>query len=169
MICVPCSDKDPEEKILRDYFDYIKKIAWRYAGRGAEVEDLEQEASMGLITLARKCPPNEKLSNYIRKRLPGQVRDAAHRYRYPDLHCELTEAHKEAIPAPKKHIPIDFIDLLERNFSESDLFIIWALSWGCTQKEIAEKLNKTQQSIHYRLTKIRKHLQDLLRRYWDME
>ena len=58
MICVPCSDKDPEEKILRDYFDYIKKIAWRYAGRGAEVEDLEQEASMGLITLARKCPPN---------------------------------------------------------------------------------------------------------------
>ncbi len=155
------------KNIIRKNIDLIEKTARRYTGRGADFEDLQQEACLALIHLVQKRPLEScnDIGEYLRKRLPGRVRDAARRHRYEEHNCALTEAHEVSIPAPTKHLPVDLIDLIERNFSKLDCFIIRHLFYGYTQKEISKKINRTQQCVHYRIKKIRKRLDELLRRY----
>jgi DNA-directed RNA polymerase specialized sigma24 family protein len=133
---------------------FIEITARRYVGRGAEFEDLKQEGIIAYLSLIQKCPPEKSKKEYISKRLPGRVRDAARRYRRTPYACEFTPQLEVVMAAPRKNLPIEYIDML--------LFL------GYTQKEIAEKLQRTQQAVSARIKKIRRKTRNILHRYWPL-
>lgn len=147
---------------------FIEITARRYVGRGAEFEDLKQEGIIAYLSLIQKCPPEKSKKEYISKRLPGRVRDAARRYRRTPYACEFTPQIEVVMAVPRKNLPIEYIDMLERYFTREELFLIHALFLGNTQKEIAEKLQRTQQAVSARIKKIRRKTRNILRRYWPL-
>ena len=71
------------EAELEAYAPLVRSVAWRYAGRGAEFEDLVQEGCLALLVLIPRCPDRRWLARYLKTNLPGYVRDAAARMRKP--------------------------------------------------------------------------------------
>ena len=70
-----------KEELIAKYEPLVKATAKRYAGRGAEYEDLVQEGYLALLILNEKCTDKEWLTAFIARRLPGYVRTAAQRLR----------------------------------------------------------------------------------------
>ena len=71
------------EAELEAYAPLVRSVAWRYAGRGVEFEDLVQEGCLALLVLIPRCQDRRWLARYLKTNLPGYVRDAAARMRKP--------------------------------------------------------------------------------------
>ena len=78
-----CCEACGVEAELEAYAPLVRSVAWRYAGRGAEFEDLVQEGCLALLVLIPRCPDRRWLARYLKTNLPGYVRDAAARMRKP--------------------------------------------------------------------------------------
>ena len=146
--------------LLLKYMPFARKAAWRYAGRGAEYEDLVQEAAVALLELIRrwltKCPP-QTLTLYLFYRLPGRVRSAAHSLR--NVRCESLEAGMETgYDVPSEDFSV--IEILH-GLSSGDQALALELAHGYTQKELARRYHVSQQAISKRLHKLRNRLSAL--------
>ena len=60
-----------KEELIAKYEPLVKATAKRYAGRGAEYEDLVQEGYLALLILNEKCTDKNWLTAFIASRLPG--------------------------------------------------------------------------------------------------
>ncbi len=49
----------------------LRSVAWRYAGRGAEFEDLVQEGCLALLVLIPRCPDRRWLARYPQNQPSG--------------------------------------------------------------------------------------------------
>lgn len=162
------------------------KMAAKYAGRGAEFDDLLQEGLLALDILVSQWEAmeeeerEEELSVYVAKRFPGRVRDAAERsrWRYDDenfryldvpleeimeksydvLSEEIVESPRVSLAAADMQVDFDVEATLRRVLSDEEFWIVWWLMYGWTLREIARKLDIPHTTLHYRLKKIRRKL-----------
>ncbi len=62
------------ESELRRFRPLVTATARRYAGRGAEFDDLVQEGYLALLELVPRCGDPERLPLFLKNRLPARVR-----------------------------------------------------------------------------------------------
>ena len=149
------------EAELEAYAPLVRSVAWRYAGRGAEFEDLVQEGCLALIVLIPRCPDRRWLARYLKTNLPGFVRDAAARMRRHAAHGggAMTEELEATLGKnEERYEETELRETLERLLTREELDITQALMEGFTQAEIARGLGVTQQAVAARVKKIRAKL-----------
>ena len=149
------------EAELEAYAPLVRSVAWRYAGRGAEFEDLVQEGCLALLVLIPRCPDRRWLARYLKTNLPGYVRDAAARMRRHAAHGggAMTEELEATLGKnEERYEETELRETLERLLTREELDITQALVEGFTQAEIAKGLGVTQQAVAARVKKIRAKL-----------
>ena len=149
------------EAELEAYAPLVRSVAWRYAGRGAEFEDLVQEGCLALLVLIPRCPDRRWLARYLKTNLPGYVRDAAARMRKPITNGgeTMTEELEATLGRDEeRYEETELRETLERLLTREELDITQALVEGFTQAEIAKGLGVTQQAVAARVKKIRAKL-----------
>ena len=149
------------EAELEAYAPLVRSVAWRYAGRGAEFEDLVQEGNLALIVLIPRCPDRRWLARYLKTNLPGFVRDAAARMRKPITQGgqTMTEELEATLGRDEeRYEETELRETLERLLTREELDITQALVEGFTQAEMARGLGVTQQAVAARVKKIRAKL-----------
>ena len=153
-----------EEELMEKYTPMVKATARRYAGRGAEYEDLVQEGFLALLILIRKCTDRKWLTAYIAKRLPGYVRSAAQRDR--GLRSKACFVDFEIIPEvvfdpfeKDRRKIVEIIHIIKKILSPDEYFIVRDVLDGWSQNDLAEKYDISQQAVSARMKKIRAKLE----------
>lgn len=164
-----CDIKDTTEtELVKKYSPLVKAVAGRYAGRGAEYEDLVQEGYLALLVLFEKCQDKQWLPAYLAKRLPGYVRNAAKKLRGVRGKAEVIDIEEcpEIIVDPffiDREAWIEFIYIIQKILTPDEFIICRDLLCGCSQADIAKKYKITQQAISARLKKIRAVLEPVVK------
>jgi DNA-directed RNA polymerase specialized sigma24 family protein len=150
---------DLETELLR-FRPLVTATARRYAGRGAEFDDLVQEGYLALLELIPRCPDRDRLPLFLKRRLPGRVRSAAKREWRSDEQREHSPLEElEGTPSePAVHPPEIGGEGIAGLLSPAELRTVSLLAEGWSQKEVAERLGVTQQSVSARLRRIREKL-----------
>lgn len=153
-----------EDELIEKYTPMVKATAKRYAGRGAEYEDLVQEGFLALLILIRKCTDEKWLTAYIAKRLPGYVRTAAQRYR--GLRSKACFVDFEFIPEvvfdpfeEDRRKLVEVIHIIKKILTPDEYFIVHDVLDGWSQSDLAEKYDISQQAVSARMKKIRAKLE----------
>jgi RNA polymerase sigma factor (sigma-70 family) len=153
-----------EDELIEKYAPMVKATARRYAGRGAEYEDLVQEGFLALLILIRKCADKKWLTAYIAKRLPGYVRTAAQRYR--GLRSKACFVDFEFIPEvvfdpfeEDRRKIIEIIHTIKKILLPEEYIIARDVLDGWTQNDLASKYDISQQAVSARMKKIRAKLE----------
>ena len=154
--------KRSADEIALAYMPLGRKVAWSYAGRGAEYEDLVQEAFLALRELAARHEngdhPEQSLGLYIWFRLRGKVRDAAARLRSAALHDSLEQRREDdGFDVPFEESSYAVFDLLE-GLSPDEQRLARGLARGVTQKEFAREFSISQQGVSKRIGRLREKL-----------
>ena len=153
-----------KEELIAKYEPLVKATAKRYAGRGAEYEDLVQEGYLALLILNEKCTDKEWLTAFIANRLPGYVRAAAERLRglrrktnFADFD---TVADRLIDPSEvERRLLIEILEILKKRLRPGEFILARDAMDGWTQSDLAGKNNITQQAVCARLKKIRAKLE----------
>ncbi|MGI6076143.1 MAG: sigma-70 family RNA polymerase sigma factor [Pyramidobacter sp.] len=147
------------------YMPLARKIAWRYTGRGAEYEDLLQEAFIELYRLIGRYQSNrppQTLSLYLWYRLPAKVRDRAEKLRRSSDHDSLEQKYEEAgFDVPFSDANYALFELLEC-LSPDEQKLARALASGWTQAEVGQALRISQQAVSRRVAGLRKKIRSAL-------
>ena len=153
-----------KEELIAKYEPLVKATARRYAGRGAEFEDLVQEGYLALLILNEKCTDKQWLTAFIASRLPGYVRTAAQRLR--GLRNKAIFIDPEFLPEiildpseEERRMLLEIIYIIKRKLLPGEFIMVREVMDGCTQNDLAEKHNITQQAVCARLKKIRAKLE----------
>ncbi len=137
----------------------VLATAKRYAGRGADFDDLVQEGYLALLQLIPRCQRPELLPLYLKKRLPGRVRTAARReWKQNTLPLEEIEG-TAAEPGIAPQEPA--AENLGKILNEKERLLAALLIEGNSQKEAAVRLGITQQAVSARIGRMRKKLASL--------
>jgi RNA polymerase sigma factor (sigma-70 family) len=155
--------------LLAEFAPLVRRIAGRYAGRGAEWEDLVQEGGLALVSIARRCT-RKQMARQLKNLLPGKVRDAARRMRRPEGELSLDEESEPDAPglcipderALRGFEDIELADFLENLPNKTDRDIAKAASQGVNPRQIALSLKMKPQTVAYRLARIKDALDDCL-------
>lgn len=152
------------EELIVKYEPLVKATARRYAGRGAEYEDLVQEGYLALLILNEKCTDKNWLTAFIARRLPGYVRTAAERLRGLRKMTDLLDFEflTEIIFDPseeERRTLTEIIYIIKRKLLPGEFIMVCEVMDGCTQKDLAGMHNITQQAVCARLKKIRAKLE----------
>ncbi|HCL78432.1 MAG TPA: hypothetical protein DIC53_00520 [Synergistaceae bacterium] len=146
------------EEDLQKFYPLVAATAKRYAGRGAEFDDLVQEGYVVLLRLIPRCPDRTRLADFLKKRLPGLVRTAAKRTWRNNGTVPLDELEttgKEPSAAVREnlweYIPEDRLTSDERR-------LVLMLTNGLGQKEAAAYFGITQQAVSARVRALRRKL-----------
>lgn len=152
------------EELITKYEPLVKAAARRYAGRGAEYEDLIQEGYLALLILSRKCTDRQWLTAFIAKRLPGYVRTAAQRLR--GLRTKTNFADFDTVadclldPSEiERRLLFEILETLKRKLRPGEFILVRDAMDGWSQSDLAGKHNITQQAVCARLKKIRAKLE----------
>lgn len=133
--------------------------AKRYAGRGAEFDDLVQEGYLALLELIPRCPRRDLLPLFLKSRLPGRVRAAARRF----WRCAERQGFEpiddlEGTPLEPSVPPAEIDDGVARLLSPEELRMAGMLAEGWSQRDTAKRLGVTQQTVSFRLRRLRERL-----------
>ncbi len=134
--------------------------ARRYAGRGAEFEDLAQEGYLALMELIPLCPACEALPMYLKSRLPGRVRTAARRcWRCAEACAGPIDDLEGTASEPRAPMedPDGTMDL-ESALAPGEMQVARMLADGWSQAEVAAELGVTQQAVSRRVARMRERL-----------
>lgn len=167
------AEGEGELDIISAYAPLVNSLARRYEGRGADEEDLRQEARLALIKLAKKYA-RQTLAREIARRVPSMVRDAAERLRGLGKH-----GHSRAMPQSFDEPTEDggeFGDFFADSMSESmfdavetrasletllppaELATAKMLASGMSRSEVAEADGVTRQAVSARLARMKSRL-----------
>lgn len=154
-----------ENAVVLQYMPLARKAAWRYTGRGAEYEDLVQEAFIALKNLIRhynETSPRQPLSLYLWYRLPAKIRDAAEKMRRGRDHDSLEQKQEEAgFDIPFNDANYAFLELLEC-LNPDEQKLARRLAAGYTQAELARGMSITQQAVSRRVGLLRRKVRSAL-------
>ena len=152
---------------VSDYRPLVIACAKRYAGRGAEFEDLVQEGFMALLELAPLCSDDQWLPQFLKNRLPGRVRDAAQKWWRSSGNIDIEEVEQTPHEPHGDHAhhseEIETADLLQRNLKQEDIALFRQFLQGRSQSELARSKGVTQQAISRKISRIRKQLKPVLK------
>ena len=152
---------DMEAEVLR-FRPLVAATARRYAGRGAEFDDLMQEGFIALLELIPKCGDRKRLPLFLKSRLPARVRTAARR-EWRREWTPLEDIEGTAAEPSFSHEPDFAEEDLCAHLDGKDRELIISLAQGMSQKEAAERLGITQQAVSARLRAVRKRLAPVYR------
>lgn len=159
-------EQNPLNGTVLAFKPLVISIARRYAGRGAELEDLIQEGYRRLYILIPLCPDPEWLKYFLKMRLHSYIGDVAKKLRRKKENIPLyvltpegDEEQGEGFLVPDKRPQVEYErmeirDMLRRVLSDEELDLVQAVMEGFTQKEIGEILGISHQAVHKRLRKI---------------
>lgn len=143
---------------LQRFYPLVAATARRYAGRGAEFDDLVQEGYIVLLRLIPRCPDRARLAEFLKKRLPGLVRTAAKRawrsngtIPLDELETMGKEPSAEVLENLWECIPEDRLTGDERR-------LVLMLANGLGQKDAARYFGITQQAVSARIRALRRKL-----------
>lgn len=149
------------ENLLTQYTPLVKALAAHYKGRGAEYDDLVQEGYLALLRLIPKCGDRQWLAAFLKNHLPGYVRNAAERQRRKENISGLDEDFDDFLPderSREERGEFELDETLVRALTEAELDIARLLLDGRTQRELAEKLEVSQQAVGAKIRRIRNKL-----------
>lgn len=145
------------------FIPFVRKLAWRYRGRGAEVEDLISEGYIQLCDLLKlyvNTESDQDLPLFLSRRLPSRVRDAASGLRNEALSLE--NAYLEYGYEPVYHedgfSEIECLTDLARSVRKEDVGILRHLMNGSNCSDIARKRGISRQAVSKRIRRIREKL-----------
>ncbi|MDR2779928.1 MAG: sigma-70 family RNA polymerase sigma factor [Synergistaceae bacterium] len=152
----------------------VSRYASRYSGRGAELEDLEQEGYLAILSHLGEHSKRE-MRLMIGNSLKGIIRDRAAKQRRRENTVRLSQCDDDGPDEAllkEEHITdaasaddfrfIELTDMLERALKPDDMLIAGMLMRGWTQAEIAVSFNVSQQSVSKRIARIRTVLRDTI-------
>ena len=147
--------KKPEaEKTLARYTPLVRSLAWRYAGPGAEFDDLVQEGYLALLRLLPRCRDEKTLPAFLAKALRRALRDSAAKgWRRGRKTVETPLEDFEEVLAAEP----DF-NLATWGFKPEDERLLSLLIGGLSQKEAGCRMGLSQQAVSARLGRIRQSL-----------
>jgi RNA polymerase sigma factor (sigma-70 family) len=160
-------------RILEERSKMIGIFARKYAGRGAEREDLVQEGYLSALRMIKKRS-KKHLKKALDNCLMGMVRDAAERMRYRDGTVQLSQCDGEDGEtsllkmenladerAEEEAREIEIRCDLERILGPDELKIAILLVRGHTHAEIARDMGISQQAATMKVKRIRAVLECL--------
>ncbi|MDR1508440.1 MAG: sigma-70 family RNA polymerase sigma factor [Synergistaceae bacterium] len=155
------------EEFLSVNSEAVSQYASRYSGRGAELEDLEQEGYLAILSHLRGYSKRE-MRLMIENSLKGIIRDRAAKQRRRENTVRLSqcgdddsdeallkEEHITDAAAADDFILFELTDMLERALRPDDMLIAGMLMEGWTQAEIARRFRVSQQSVSKRIARMR--------------
>lgn len=148
------------DTLITQYRPLVESLARRYAGRGAEAEDLAQEGYVALLTLIPKCRRRDALPLFLKKSLPRAIRDAARRlrrgsHREVSIEADELEEAQALTYDDDAHLAALFLaESLVRD--QKDRRLLALLTEGYSQKEAAAILGMSQQAVSARLRRMRR-------------
>ena len=153
-----------DDELIVMYAPLVKATARRYAGRGAEYEDLLQEGYLALLILNKKCTDKQWLTAFIASRLPGYVRTAAQKLRGLRTKTNLIDIEDlqeilHDVTEEERRRLFELIYMLRRNLLPGEFIMANDVMEGCTQNDLAEKYHISQQAVSARIKKIRTKLE----------
>jgi len=151
---------DEIDTLITQYRPLVESLARRYAGRGAEAEDLAQEGYVALLTLIPKCRRRDALPLFLKKSLPRAIRDAARRLRrvsHSEVPIEANDLEDERALMHDGDAQLAVLLLAESLIrDQKDRHLISLLTEGYSQKEAAATLGMSQQAVSARLRRMRR-------------
>jgi RNA polymerase sigma factor (sigma-70 family) len=165
------------EALVAEFAPFVRRVARRYEGRGAEREDLEQEGYVALISLARRLTRGENIAYVLWSFLPGMVRDAAKRMRWPagvvrfkgaadEDTAECDDTGEMNVPDERAARDFDEAELraaIEALPDQEERKIASALSDGLSLGEIAELVGIGRKTLRKRIRSLCRNLGRYLR------
>ncbi|MDR1515569.1 MAG: sigma-70 family RNA polymerase sigma factor [Synergistaceae bacterium] len=156
------------EALVAEFTPLVRRTAFRYAGRGASREDLEQEGFAALLTLARRFSLREGISRVLWNYLPGMVRQAAKKMRWRDGAVSLDESigndEGDQLYAPEAFVADE---RASRDFKDAEFWIVVEAMPEEQDREIAralangEKLGDIAEALHIDRKTLRKRIRAL--------
>ena len=134
-----------EEYLINQYKDLVKSIARSYFIVGAEAEDVEQEARIGLFKAIMDYDGNSNTcfrtyANLCMNRQIITAIKAANRKKHTPLNTSVSSKNEEGI------------------FSELEILVWNEFAVGKSYDDIAKSLNKNQKSIYNAMDRIKKKI-----------
>jgi RNA polymerase sigma factor (sigma-70 family) len=156
-----------EARILEERSKMIGVFARKYAGRGAEREDLAQEGYLSVLRMIKKRS-KKHLKKALDNCLMGMVRDAAEKMRHRDGTVQLSQCDGEDEGesslkaenlsderAEDEAREIEIRCDLERKLPPEEANIAFLLMRGHTHAEIAREMEISQQAATKRVKRMR--------------
>ncbi len=166
--------------LVEAFAPLVTRVARKYEGRGAELDDLQQEGWLALIQIAR-ATNKRRLVQALARTLPGRVRDAAARMRRAPGTLSLDEPASgaggsggsddpdapligETIADPRTGEEAARIERAAAigvclgGLTEAERATARALAEGRTYDEIAAETNATRQAVANRVRNMRRKL-----------
>jgi RNA polymerase sigma factor (sigma-70 family) len=165
--------------LVREFAPLVGRLARRYEGRGAEREDLEQEARMALVKVARRVTEKERMAYYLASFLPGMVRDAAASMRTKGGKIEFAQfaspedddladgaGTEQSVPDERSRRDFEDVELsaaIDALPDETDRTVIRAIAEGRGILEICKLTGVTYKTLRRRLNRLRESLSPILK------
>ena len=141
------------EKALGRFTPLVRSLARRYAGPGAEFDDLVQEGYLALLRLLPRCRDERALPAFLGRSLPRAVRDAAAKaWRMRAVTVDIDEMAEVLAAEP------DF-SLLSLGLDADEERLAALVMAGLTQREIGRALGLSQQAVSRRVGRLRESLE----------
>jgi RNA polymerase sigma factor (sigma-70 family) len=155
------------DALMAQFAPAVGFFSRKYAGRGAEASDLEQEGYLALLKMARSCNKRnqpllvKKLNNGIR----GMVRDAADRLRW--VHAPLEQDYDDETEGdpmadrirderPEQDVAdFELREALESKLGPEDFRIVMLIIADASNRDIAREMGLSEQTLWRRLRSIR--------------
>ncbi|MDR0616828.1 MAG: sigma-70 family RNA polymerase sigma factor [Synergistaceae bacterium] len=163
------------DALVAEFAPLVRRVARRYAGRGAEREDLEQEGYVALISLAKRVTNDAYIARELSRFLPGMVRDAAGRMRWRSGVVRLNAGEDASgdddsggisIPDARAASDYDAAELraaIEALPDEEERKIAFALSEGSSFGDVAELIGVGRKTLRKRIRSLWRNLARYLR------
>ena len=147
------------EEILRRFEPLVRATARRYAGRGADFDDLVQEGFLALWLALPRCRVPEALPLFLKQSVDRAVRHGAARLRRPDSWVQEAEEEEgdegREFPSDRTREELEawmVLDALE----EEDRVLVTVLAAGGTQAEAGRALGLSRATVGFRLGRVRR-------------
>ncbi|MDR1651665.1 MAG: sigma-70 family RNA polymerase sigma factor [Synergistaceae bacterium] len=171
--------KKQVSEVIAENARKVANYASRYAGRGAEREDLMQEGYLAILKVLREHS-KKRAKGILASSLKGMVRDAAARLRRrcetvpiaqgcggDDADAAFTDENLADERSGDDIERMEIEDALERLLEPGEMRLADRLMDGSTHSDIARELGLTQQAVSARVQKLRRRLKTTLTRNTD--
>ncbi len=157
-------DKEALTSLVLKNEKKLYKIARARLRNEADIEDAVQETMLILYTKLPKLKDNTKFNLWLYKILINQCNEKYRKNRMMLVSLSAVENRKEYSHEMKREDKLDYEKILEMFSSEDRIIFLLYYSNGYTSKQIAEILNKNENTIKTKLRRMRQKVKENLER-----
>lgn len=153
-------DKEAFTKLILESQTKLYKIAKARLKNESDVEDVMQETMINLYTKLAKLKDNHKFNIWLYRILINQCNEKYRRNKMTVVSLEAVENQKDYSKEMQIEDKLDYEKVLEMFPSQEKMILLLYYSNGYTTKQIAEILNKNENTIKTKLRRMKQTIKE---------